>query len=432
MTTTAGRISPFTAPATAILAPDGTVAAARIASIDVVRGLAMVLMAIDHVRVYSGLPAGGPTPGIFFTRWITHFVAPAFVFLAGTSAWLYGRRVGSRRALSRYLLTRGLVLVALELTVIRVAWTFNLDFAHYMLAGVIWMIGLCMILMAALVWLPQAAIAALGVGIILLHNTSDLLGLGEMAQSSSVPWLWQILYFGGPIGSEQGPLLAVLFVIVPWIGVMAAGYALGPVMEMSAGRRRRICLTLGMGAIAAFLALRTIDRYGDPRHWRQAPPPAGAPAAASGAPAPGAAAPRPAMPTALRFLNTSKYPASLLFLLMTLGPMLVLLALAERARGAVARTLVVFGRVPFFYYLLHIPLIHALACVVSLLRTGRIDPWLFANHPLMNPPAPAGYTWRLALLHAVWVLAVALLYFPCRWYAEWKATHRGSVVARYL
>ena len=429
MTSTVGA-SAFSPAAPASSRVAGLLASGRIDSLDLVRGIAMVLMAIDHVRVYSGLPPGGPAPGIFFTRWITHFVAPAFVFLAGTSAWLYGRRVGSKPALAKFLLTRGIWLVLLELTVIRIAWTFNLDFSHYLLAGVIWMIGICMMLMAAVIWLPPTAIAALGVGIILLHNTSDLLGLGEAAQASSVPWLWQVLYFGGPIplGSDDGAF-AVLFVIIPWLGVMAAGYAFGPVMEMSAERRRRICLALGGGAVAAFLVLRAADKYGDPRHWHQSP--ATASAAAPQAARPGAL-PRPAMLVALRFLNTSKYPASLLFLLMTLGPMLIVLALAERAHGAIGRILIVFGRVPFFYYLLHIPVIHGLACVVSLVREGHVDAWLFMNHPYMNPPAPAGYSWSLALLYAVWLIAIVALYFPSRWYAEWKRANRTSLVARYL
>src|SRR4029450_2930332 len=173
----------------------------RIASIDIIRGAVMVLMAIDHVRVFSGVPAGGPTPGVFFTRWVTHFCAPAFIFLAGTSAFLYGEKIRDRAALARFLLVRGAWLVLLELTVLRVAWTFNFDYAHYALAGVLWVIGLCMSLSARLVDLPVAAIGAIGVAIIALHNVTDLFRaeLVRAASTSSLSWLWQILYFGGNI-----------------------------------------------------------------------------------------------------------------------------------------------------------------------------------------------------------------------------------------
>src|SRR3989454_627245 len=235
--------------------PTPAAGAGRVASIDIIRGAVMVLMAIDHVRVYSGLPAGGPTAGIFFTRWVTHFVAPAFIFLAGTSAFFYGRKHAD---LSRFLFIRGVWLVLLELTVLRVAWTFNFDFANYMLAGVIWVIGWCMILMAGLVRLRPRTVGSLG-------------------------------------------------------------------------------------AAALFLVLRVINAYGDPQPW-----------SATGR-----------LPALLSFLNASKYPASLDFLLMTLGPTIALIPLLDRVQGRVAQWLTVFGRVPFFYYLLHIPLIHALALIVS-------------------------------------------------------------------
>ncbi|AHG88901.1 hypothetical protein J421_1364 [Gemmatirosa kalamazoonensis] len=365
----------------------------RVMSIDVVRGVAMILMAIDHVRVYSGLPAGGPTPGIFFTRWITHFVAPAFVFLAGTSAYLHGEKLASKGALSRFLLTRGAWLVLLELTVIRLAWTFNADWSHYMLAGVIWMLGWCMILMAACVHLPLRANAAIGVGIIALHNL-----LGPAIGRVSGP-LAPIVYEGGPV---RGTPLLVLFVIVPWIGVMMAGYAFGAVTRLPSERRRAICLRLGLALTAAFLALRALDVYGDPRPWHGS-----------------------RMPAALAFLATSKYPASLLFLLMTLGPILVGVGLAERARGRVADVVATFGRVPLFYYLLHIPLIHVAACIVSLVREGRVDPWLFTNHPMAPGQQPAGYTWPLPLLYLVFALCVTALYFPCRWFARVRAERRS-------
>jgi len=247
----------------------------RVVSIDIVRGVVMVLMAIDHVRVYSGQPAGGPTPGIFFTRWITHFVAPAFVFLAGTSAYLYGQRVGDKKKLARFLLTRGLWLVLLELTVLRVAWTFNFDFAHYLLAGVIWMIGWCMVLMSAIVFLPHAAIAVGSVAILVGHNLTDLFpaALGALRQGSGSA-LWKILYLGGGVKlGENGPPLVILFVIIPWIAVMAAGYAFGPVMSAPPERRRSICMRLGLALTAAFVLLRGLDVYGDPRPWRRVPPP---------------------------------------------------------------------------------------------------------------------------------------------------------------
>ncbi|HKV74651.1 MAG TPA: heparan-alpha-glucosaminide N-acetyltransferase domain-containing protein [Gemmatimonadales bacterium] len=380
----------------------------RLQSLDIVRGLVMVLMAIDHVRVYSGLPAGGPAPGIFFTRWITNFVAPAFAFFAGTGAFLLGRKLQDRGVLARFLLTRGLWLVLLELTVIRVSWTFNLDYAHYLLAGVIWMLGWCMVLMAGLIWLPLPAIAAFGLLVMAGHNLMDLVPretLKSIAESGGGWWL-QLLYFGGfiPLG-EGGPTFAVLYVIVPWIGVMAAGYAFGTIMLCEPAERRRLCLQIGWTAIVLFVLLRGLDLYGDPRHWHSGP-----------------GDPRPAL---FRFLNTSKYPASLLFLLMTLGPAIALLPWAENPKGTVARMLETFGRVPFFFYLLHIPLIHALACVVSLLREGAVNPWLFANHPMMPPDAPEGYTWSLALLYLVFAIAIALLYPACRWYARVKAESRS-------
>ena len=220
-------------------------ASRRVHSIDVTRGVAMILMAIDHVRVYAGVPAGGPRAGVFFTRWITNFVAPAFAFLSGTSAYFLGQRLGSKRALSKYLVTRGLILVLLELTVIRVFWTFNFNFGQYLLAGVIWMLGWCMVLLAAIIWLPTVGIAAFGIAVIFLHNAMDLLppATTEQLSQGSLAWLWQILYFGGFIQlGQNGPTLAVLYSIFPWVGVMAAGYAFGVVLTFEAKRRDRICV----------------------------------------------------------------------------------------------------------------------------------------------------------------------------------------------
>lgn len=393
--------------APAVATPTST---SRIASIDIIRGAVMILMAIDHVRVYSGLPAGGPTLEIFFTRWITHFCAPAFIFLAGTSGFFYARKHAD---ISQFLLIRGLWLVILELTVLRLAWTFNFDFAHYEMAGVLWVIGCCMILMAALVKLPIAVTGTLGIIIIAAHNLIDsrLWQIVEGLSASKFSGLWKILYVGfyaGPVQfGQNGPNLIVLYSIIPWIGVMAAGYAFGRILSFEPSRRKRICLTIGLAAIVLFLILRGFNLYGDPRPWHRSVQ------SQDGS---------PSMPALLSFLNCTKYPASLDFLLMTLGPIIALMPLLETARGALARTVALFGRVPFFFYVLHIPLIHALALLVSKIRLGFVSTWLFTNHPMGNPEPPDGYTWSLPLLYGIWAIAIVILYFACRWYAQVKAT----------
>ncbi|MGA2697536.1 MAG: heparan-alpha-glucosaminide N-acetyltransferase domain-containing protein [Terriglobales bacterium] len=381
----------------------------RIPSIDLIRGAVMILMAIDHVRVFSGLPAGGPTPGIFFTRWITHFCAPAFIFLAGTSIFFYARK---HNDVSRFLLIRGAWLVFLELTVLRVAWTFNFDFRHYEMAGVIWVIGWCMVLMAGLVKLPLSAVGTFGVVIIAAHNLMDS-HMGQLLDgldANRFSGLWKIFYvgfFAGPVQfGPDGPNLTVLYSLIPWIGVMAAGYAFGKVLALEPARRNRLCLMIGLSAIALFLVLRGFNLYGDPRPWH---------AAAQGRNG------LPPMPAWLSFLNTTKYPASLCFLLMTLGPIIALIPLLEGVRGGLARAITMFGRVPFFYYVLHIPLIHALALVFSKIRLGYVSPWLFTNHPMGAPEPPDGYVWSLPLLYLVWAIAIVILYFACRWFSDFKA-----------
>jgi len=381
----------------------------RIGSIDLIRGAVMVLMAIDHVRVYSGIPPGGPTPGVFFTRWITHFCAPAFIFLAGTSIYFYGRKHAD---VSRYLLIRGAWLIFLEFTFLRVAWTFNFDFRHYEMAGVIWVIGCCTILMSGLVKLPVAAVGTIGVLIIAAHNLMDshMGKLLEGLDGNRLSGLWKIVYvgfFAGPIRfGPDGPNLIVLYSIIPWIGVMAAGYAFGKILTLQPAQRKRLCLMIGLSAIGLFLVLRGFNLYGDPRPWHTALQ------GQNGA---------PPMAALLSFLNTTKYPASLCFLLMTLGPIITLFPFLESMQGSLARGITLFGRVPFFFYMLHIPLIHALALVVSKIRLGYISSWLFTNHPMGNPEPPDGYVWSLLLLYAVWGIAIVVLYFACRWFADLKA-----------
>lgn len=373
----------------------------RILSLDIVRGAVMVLMAIDHVRVYAGVPAGGPAPGVFFTRWVTHFCAPAFVFLAGTSAYLYGRKVGSRAALAKFLAIRGLWLVLLELTLLRFAWTFNFDYANFTFAGVIWVIGWSMVILAALAFLPARAVAAIGVAIIVGHNALGPL----LAGGDSPSWLQRVLYSGWTFElAGLGWTVVVLYTLIPWAGVMAAGYGFGEVMQLPPEKRRRICLSIGIAAVVLFIILRATGIYGDPRAWQQ--------------------------PSALGFLNTTKYPASLLFLLMTLGPVLIVLPFLENARageasaGRLSRWLSVFGQVPFFYYVLHIPLIHLVAVLISLVRTPESTGWLIGNHPMMPADVPPSYMWSLPLLYLVTAIVVIVLYSPCRWFARQKAETR--------
>lgn len=405
----------------AIVAPqapvrgDGQSATGRLLSVDIMRGTVMVLMAIDHVRVYAGVAPGGPAPGVFFTRWITHFCAPAFVFLAGTAAYLHGRRLADTRSLSRFLITRGLWLILLEMTVIRLSWTFNADFDNYLLAGVIWAIGWSMIVLGALVYLPLVVTATIGVVMMAGHNAWAA-SLGPTALQlveGNSGWLWRILYFGGAVnlGGDGGPPVIVLYSLIPWIGVMAAGYAFGRILTLDAPRRDRWCYAIGLGAIVLFVVLRWFEIHGD-RPWR--------PMTEDG------------MPAALAFLSASKYPASLLFLLMTLGPAIALIPALESARGRLVRWLTVFGRVPMFYYLLHIPLIHAVAVAIAAVRTPANLGWLFENHPMGNSPPPDGYTWSLGLLYVVTIGVVVVLYFPCRWYMRVKQERRNVSWLSYL
>jgi uncharacterized membrane protein len=373
----------------------------RVAAIDVLRGAVVVLMAIDHVRVYSGLPAGGPTAGIFFTRWITHFVAPAFAFLAGTSAFLLGRTLGDWRALSRFLVSRGLLLVVLEVTLIRFTWTFNLAYDRWLLAGVIWMLGWCMVLLALLVRLRPSTVGWIGLGIMI---GQPLFGLVPRvlpdAARPAVGRIWEFVY---PAGLDGPSGITILYVLVPWIGVMAAGYGFGTILLREESERRRRCLRIGLAATALYLVVGSILAL--------------------------RAAPHDGMPNFFfRLLNQNKYPASALFLLMTLGPMIALYPLVEQAKARWIGVLRTFGRVPMLYYLLHIPLIHLLAIGVMRWR-GAFDPAWYDTAPYTSVP-PEGQ-WSLPLLYLVFVVAIALLYPLCAWYARVKAS-APKVWMRYI
>ena len=258
-----------------------------------------------------------------------------------------------------------------------------------------------MVVLSLLVYLPTAAVTAIGVAIMAGHNA-----IAPLLYSVESPsWLLRIFYVGGAFNAG-GLNVVVLYVLLPWIGVMCAGFGFGAIMRKPAEIRRRFCLTAGFAAIALFLLLRATGIYGDSQPWTADKGP-------------------------LIFLNPAKYPASLLFLLMTLGPMLIAIALLENARGRVANVLRVFGEVPFFYYVLHIPLIHATAVLVSLVRTPESTGWLVANHPMMPPEVPPGYQWSLGLLYLVTAIVVTGLYFLCRWFAKVKARSDNPWVKRF-
>jgi uncharacterized membrane protein len=371
----------------------------RVSGIDIIRGVVMVLMAIDHVRLYGGVPAGGVTADLFFTRWITHFCAPAFVFLAGTSAYLHGRAIGTP-ALSRFLVTRGVLLVALELTVVKFSWGFNLDYAAFTLAGVIWMIGWCMVLLGALVWigLSPRALGIFGLATIALQQLFSV--IPNLLPSISP--FWEFIY---PSGAEAAGGVQVLYVIVPWIGVMTAGYGFGLIASMEPIARRRWCLRIGLAATALFLAIAIPIAIVQP--------------AGSDGP-----------PLLFRILGQNKYPASQLFLLMTLGPAIALLPLADRAGGWLARVFETFGRVPMFYYLLHIPAIHLATLATAWLRGDGIHHEWYRSAPYAQVPPAA--RWTLGELYLVFLIVVIALYFPCAWYARLKARAPRSRWLSYI
>ncbi|HVU58442.1 MAG TPA: heparan-alpha-glucosaminide N-acetyltransferase domain-containing protein [Puia sp.] len=371
-------------------------------SIDLLRGAIMVLMAIDHVRVYSGVPAGGVAAGVFFTRWVTNFCAPGFAFLTGVSAYLYGFRIGSKAKLAGFLLTRGLLLVLLELTLIRFCWTYNLDYSKFVLAGVIWMLGWCMVILSALVWLRPLAVGVIGLFIIfgqqLFNTVPHALGL----QGVAARW-WEFIYPYAELDAPMG--MAILYVLVPWIGVMAAGYGFGIILQMNPARKKKVCLWLGLSAIVAFIVAGTVILLKNP-------------------------APPDAPPFIVRLLRQNKYPPSILFLLMTLGPLIALVPFAERVKGWFAGVLIIFGRVPMFYYLLHIPLIHQSALLVNLIREGNVHSDWYATAPFTS--VPEEHRWSLTLLYLVYVVDLVILYFLCRWYAQYKASHPGNKWLRYI
>jgi uncharacterized membrane protein len=354
---------------------------------------------------------------LFMTRWITHYCAPIFVFLAGVSAYLSGRRM-SRGELSRFLVTRGLWLIVLELTVLRTTIWFTVDFSFLAMLQVIWAIGASMIVLGLLVHLPVTLIAAIGVAMIAGHNAFDGVrvpgwgGPGSPAPDA-LSQLWIYLHQPGMLMPifDGGPIVFLMYPLIPWIGVMAAGFAFGQVFELDAERRRRVLISLGTACVAAFVVLRVLNGYGDPAPWSRQSSSAF---------------------TVLSFINTTKYPPSLLYLLMTLGPGLLALAWLEQtqSRGPIGRAFVTFGRVPMFFYLWQWPLAHGAAILLGL-AAGKSVAHLFTNPPEFFNEPPPGTGFSLPVVYATWVVVVLILYVLCRWFAGVKQRRRDWWI-RYL
>jgi len=366
----------------------------RIESIDVVRGVIMIIMALDHVRDFFGNSGFNPTDPatttipLFFTRWITHFCAPVFFLLTGTGAYLaLGKK--SKHELSRFLFTRGLWLIFLEFTVTRcLGWQFNFDY-HVTLFLVLWALGCAMIALSVLVYLPAWAVATFGLVMIATHNLLD-------SVDSASP-IWTLLHSPGFVLNNPGRVVFVTYALIPWVGVTATGYGLGQIYRWSSARRKAFLLPTGLALTAAFIILRAINIYGDPSRWEKQ---------------------RSATFTVLSFLNTTKYPPSILYLLMTLGPTLLFLWAVDAGTPQWLRPALIVGKVPMFYYLLHIPLIHLLALAACYAKYGQIH-WMFESPGLQDFPItkPPGWGYSLPIIYLVWFCVVLILYPLCRWFA---------------
>jgi uncharacterized membrane protein len=376
----------------------------RLESVDVVRGLIIILMALDHTRDFFGDLAADPTnlatttAPLFFTRWITHFCAPAFFLLTGTGAYLARARF-TKPELARFLVSRGLWLIFLELTVMRFALQFNWDY-QVTIITVLWALGWAMIALAALIWLPLPAIAAIGAVMVLGHNLLD--GISASRFGMLAP-LWTVLHAPGLILNNGRATILISYVLIPWIGVTALGFVLGWLIRQEEALRRTWLFRLGLALILAFLLLRLANIYGDPSRWSQQSSP---------------------LWTLMSFLDTGKYPPSLLFLLMTLGPVLLLLRLFDSGVPAALNPALIIGKVPLFFYVLHFFLIHLLAVAASFLRYGEVSE-IFRSPDLAHFPfsAPSGWGASLPVIYAIWI-GVVLIMFPfCRWFAGVKKRH---------
>jgi uncharacterized membrane protein len=383
-------------------------AARRVDAVDVLRGAVMVLMVLDHTRDFFGNAAIDPTdlskatPALFLTRWVTHFCAPVFAFLAGTGAYLAGARGRSRGDLAGFLGTRGIWLIFLELTVVRFGLFFDAMYAPVILT-VLWSIGASFIVLAGLVSLPSRVVGALGVLLIATHGLAGASPPGSEAPAA-LRAASALLLRPGLLPLPGGVTVLVGYPLLPWLGMVAGGYGFGEIIRLEPARRQRVMWIMGVALTAAFVILRAWGGYGDPRPWTEQSTP---------------------LLTALSFINCTKQPPSLLFALMTLGPAIAALAVIDRVgiRGPVGLALLTLGRVPLFFFISHFYVVHGLAVLAGLVR-GLPVAWLFSPDALGRPPQG----WALALpgIYLAWAVVLAILYLPCRWFAGVKSRHPGG------
>jgi uncharacterized membrane protein len=382
----------------------------RYDSIDQLRGLVIVLMALDHVRDFWSPYAFMPEdltqtfPALFFTRWVTHFCAPVFIFLTGMSAHLFESKGNSKATVRNFLVTRGIWLVFIEFAVVNLSWKFS--FEPWFFGQVIWAIGMCMLALAALIYLPRTIVLVFGLLMIFGHNLLD----GIQAESfGDFSWLWGMLH--QPLWvpfNDTGAGLFFAYPLIPWIGLMAVGYASASWFFQNPASFARKAIKVGVALTLAFIALRFTNWYGDPAIWETQE--------------------RGSIFTLISFLNVQKYPPSLLYLLMTMGPSLMLLGFLHNHNVAAAKPLTLFGRVPFFFYVIHTPFLHGLAMLYFMLTIGASAP----NWQMQGPQAhPSGYEPSLLLCYVVWIFVTVVMYYACRWFSGVKKRHNHWVL-KYL
>lgn len=381
----------------------------RIQSIDLLRGIVMIIMALDHVRdyfhsdafLYSPTDLAHTSVLIFFTRWITHYCAPVFVFLAGISAYLYGTKK-SKRELAYYLFTRGIWLVFSELFIISLAWSFN---PYYRLINlqVIWVIGISMIVLSAMIYMNRSLILLTAVVLIAGHDLFDTV---HVQGNGAGAFLWHLLHEPGDFVFGHITFI-VRFPLIPWIGIIALGYYFGSLYNAryNPGKRRRRLLTFGLAAITLFLFLRVFNIYGDSSEW---------------------SIQKNSAFSLLSLLNVSKYPPSLLYILVTLGTAMIFLALAEKPLNTFAEQIAVFGRVPFFYYVIHLYLIHLLATIAALISGYDWRNMVSLTDRVNRVPGLKGYGFSLLIVYLVWIGVVFFLYPFCKWFDQYKRSHQSK------